>query len=45
MTLDILQMRIAAQRAAIERAEKEYKLQCDVFDTADRKGQVGLRTR
>ncbi|WP_132376206.1 hypothetical protein [Paraburkholderia sp. BL9I2N2] len=30
---------VTARRGAIERAEKEYKLQCDVFDSADRKAQ------
>jgi hypothetical protein len=40
MTQQLDELRIAARRAAIERAEKEYKLQCDVFDTADRKAQA-----
>lgn len=40
MTTDIATLHCNARIAAIERAEKEYKLQCDVFDTADRKAQA-----
>jgi hypothetical protein len=40
MSTNISTLRTGARRAAIERAEKEYKLQCDVFDTADRKAQA-----
>jgi len=40
MTTDIAALHCNARLAAIERAEKEYKLQCDVFDTADRKAQA-----
>ncbi|WP_157650762.1 hypothetical protein [Burkholderia ubonensis] len=38
--MDIANLQLAARRLAIERAEKEYKIQCDVFDTADRKAQA-----
>ncbi|MGY6255524.1 hypothetical protein ACXIVK_18845 [Paraburkholderia caledonica] len=39
MSNDLAAMLATARRGAIERAEKEYKLQCDVFDSADRKAQ------
>ncbi|MDI9698913.1 hypothetical protein QM312_23495 [Burkholderia cenocepacia] len=39
MSTDLQSMLAGARRAAIERGEKEYKLQCDVFDSADRKAQ------
>ncbi|MEX3945580.1 hypothetical protein AB4Y44_39850 [Paraburkholderia sp. BR10937] len=35
-----MSLQLAARRSAIERAEKEYKIQCDVYDTADRKAQA-----
>ncbi|SAK47950.1 hypothetical protein AWB80_01164 [Caballeronia pedi] len=37
---DIFELQTVARRAAIERAEKEYKLHCDVYETADRKAQA-----
>ncbi|ANB73618.1 hypothetical protein AYM40_15575 [Paraburkholderia phytofirmans OLGA172] len=40
MSTDISDLHQTARRSAIERAEKEYKVQCDVFDTADRKAQA-----
>ncbi|TGP40550.1 hypothetical protein EN871_27710 [bacterium M00.F.Ca.ET.228.01.1.1] len=40
MSTDISDLHNSARCAAIERAEKEYKVQCDVFDTADRKAQA-----
>ncbi|MFM0502915.1 hypothetical protein [Paraburkholderia caffeinilytica] len=40
MSTDLSDLHNSARRSAIERAEKEYKVQCDVFDTADRKGQA-----
>ncbi|WP_157130435.1 hypothetical protein [Burkholderia pseudomallei] len=39
MDTDLQLLMAEARRSAIERAEKEYKLQCDVFDSADRKAQ------
>ncbi|MGF6770684.1 hypothetical protein P3T18_003163 [Paraburkholderia sp. GAS199] len=39
MSTDLPTLIATARRGAIERAEKEYKLQCDVFDSADRKAQ------
>lgn len=39
MNTDLQLLMAEARRSAIERAEKEYKLQCDVFDSADRKAQ------
>ncbi|CAN7795995.1 hypothetical protein LJR267_009631 [Paraburkholderia hospita] len=40
MSTKISELKTGARRAAIERAEKQYKLHCDVYDTADRKAQA-----
>src|ERR1700758_4510257 len=40
LTAELMSLQLAARQSAIERAEKEYKIQCDVYDTADRKAQA-----